>query len=87
MLYPGFQLFKDPHVFCEYMSIICSTDETLNVNIEDFVKDGNKYYGKVLNGHKNLYVQSCIMEKTHMDENDILLTKLAVSLSSKWFPL
>jgi len=55
------------------MSIICSTDETLNVNIEDFVKDGNKYYGKVLNGHKNLYVQSCIMEKTHMDENDILL--------------
>ena len=55
------------------MSIVCSTDEPLNVVIEDFIKDGHKYYGKVLNGHGNLYVQSCIMEKTHMDENDILL--------------
>lgn len=55
------------------MSIVCSTDESLNVNIEDFVQDGPKYYGKVLNGHGNLYVQSCIMEKTHMDEHDILL--------------
>ena len=33
------------------MSIVCSTDESLNVVIEDFIKDGHKYYGKVLNVH------------------------------------
>ena len=57
----------------QYMNIVCSTDESLNVNVEDFIQDNHKYYGKVLNGHSNLYVQSCIMEKTHIDEHDILL--------------
>lgn len=55
------------------MNIVCSTDESLSVNVEDFIQDNHKHYGKVLNGHGNLYVQSCIMEKTHIDEHDILL--------------
>ena len=45
--------------------LICSKR---NVVIEDFIQDGHKYYGKVLNGHGNLYVQSCIMEKIELTQ-------------------
>ena len=54
------------------MNIVCSTDESLNVNVEDFIQDNHKYYGKVLNGHSTLR-KSCIMEKSYIDEHDILL--------------
>ena len=55
------------------MNIVCPNDELPPISIDSFLKNSNKYYAQVFNEENNLYVQSCIMEKTHLDENDILL--------------
>ena len=55
------------------MNIVCPNDKLPPISIDSFLKSNNKYYARVFNGTNNLYVQSCIMEKTQLDENDILL--------------
>ena len=55
------------------MNIVCPNEDLPPISIDSFLKSNNKYYAQVFNEENNLYVQSCIMEKTHLDENDILL--------------